>query len=288
MSTIRLKRSTTAGSIPATSALQPGEVALNITDGNLFFKKTVSGVDSIVKFSANSLNNSTKSLTLNADGTVQFPSFKFPATDGTAGQTLTTDGNGNLTWASASGAASSPNLTVGDKLNVGTTTILTIQAVALVPDPAGSTAMAVQITTTTPHNLTDKQTVTIFGVISGTATTPGSELNYAGWVVGDLTATTFNLYNDNAGDLVDGTNFRPYASGGFIAVGQIVFADTTFQSSRPPMFITNLTPWDIAANLIPGDIVWNDTDGTIGVYSVFTPVDGSDIYYGLKDITVYG
>jgi len=285
MTTIRLRRSTTPGSIPATSALQPGELALNITDGNLFFKKTVSGVDSIVQFSANSLNNGSQSLTLNADGTVQFPFFKFPATDGTAGQTLTTDGNGNLTWSSA-GGGDTKNLTVGDNLNIGTNTILTIQTVSIIPDPNGSTMMAVQITTTTPHGLSNNQIVTIFGVISGTASATDSELNSPGWIVGNVTSTTFILYEDITGDLADGTTFRTYVSGGYVAVGQIVFADTTFQTTRPPMLITNNTPWDIAE--LPGDFVWDDVKGTIGIVVKYTPTDGSDIYYGIKDLTVYG
>jgi hypothetical protein len=46
--TILIKRNSTTGKVPATSALASGELALNTYDGNLFFKKTVSGVDSIV------------------------------------------------------------------------------------------------------------------------------------------------------------------------------------------------------------------------------------------------
>ena len=48
MSTIKLRRNTTPGSIPTTGNLAVGEVALNTADGKLFFKKTVSGIESIV------------------------------------------------------------------------------------------------------------------------------------------------------------------------------------------------------------------------------------------------
>lgn len=45
---IQLKRSSVAGRIPATTDFLAGELGVNTTDGKLFFKKTVSGVDSIV------------------------------------------------------------------------------------------------------------------------------------------------------------------------------------------------------------------------------------------------
>jgi hypothetical protein len=48
MSTIKLRRSDQAGNVPLAGNLATGEVALNTVDGKLFFKKTVSGVDSIV------------------------------------------------------------------------------------------------------------------------------------------------------------------------------------------------------------------------------------------------
>jgi hypothetical protein len=45
---IKLKRSTTQGSTPTTANLAEGELALNVYDGKLFFKKNVSGTESIV------------------------------------------------------------------------------------------------------------------------------------------------------------------------------------------------------------------------------------------------
>ena len=40
---IKLKRNTTSGSVPSTSALQDGELALNTADGKLFFKTSTDG-----------------------------------------------------------------------------------------------------------------------------------------------------------------------------------------------------------------------------------------------------
>jgi hypothetical protein len=45
---IKIKRSAVAGKVPLTSDLDLGELAVNTYDGNLFFKKTVSGTDSVV------------------------------------------------------------------------------------------------------------------------------------------------------------------------------------------------------------------------------------------------
>lgn len=48
-STIRHKRSSTPGAAPTTVQLQLGELAVNTFDGRLFFKKDVSGAESIIE-----------------------------------------------------------------------------------------------------------------------------------------------------------------------------------------------------------------------------------------------
>ena len=49
LTNIRLRRSATAGNIPTTSQLDLGELALNTTDGKLYLKKEVGGVQSVVE-----------------------------------------------------------------------------------------------------------------------------------------------------------------------------------------------------------------------------------------------
>ena len=44
---IRLRRSTTAGSIPLVNTLQAGELSINVYDGKLFFKRSKDGSDTI-------------------------------------------------------------------------------------------------------------------------------------------------------------------------------------------------------------------------------------------------
>jgi len=46
--TIKLKRTSTSGSVPTTAQLALGEVAINTYDGDMYIKKSVSGTESIV------------------------------------------------------------------------------------------------------------------------------------------------------------------------------------------------------------------------------------------------
>jgi hypothetical protein len=48
-----LKRSSVQGKVPATTSLQLGELALNTYDGNIFFKKSPNGTDSLITVSTN-------------------------------------------------------------------------------------------------------------------------------------------------------------------------------------------------------------------------------------------
>jgi len=106
MTTIKLRRSTAPGSIPLTTQLSDGEVALNTNDGILYFKKTVSGTNSIVALNPSQLSNGTQTLTLNSDGSVTLPFFSLPATAGTLGQVLTSSGTGSAYWSTVSGGGS--------------------------------------------------------------------------------------------------------------------------------------------------------------------------------------
>lgn len=84
----KLKRSNSTGNVPAASALQDGELALNTYDSKLFFKTTQNGGSSY------------------SIATLQ----PFP-TGGEYGQVLVTDGAGNLSWTTVSGAGGSGSVT---------------------------------------------------------------------------------------------------------------------------------------------------------------------------------
>ena len=55
--TVLLKRSTVAGRAPVPADLVLGELAVNVTDGKLYLKKSASGVESIVDVTAGGMTN---------------------------------------------------------------------------------------------------------------------------------------------------------------------------------------------------------------------------------------
>ena len=59
---IKVKQSSVAGKVPTTAQLQLGELALNTTDGKLYFKKNVSGTESIVTVSASAASQGENTL----------------------------------------------------------------------------------------------------------------------------------------------------------------------------------------------------------------------------------
>ena len=51
------------------------------------------------------VSNNGNELNINSDGTISFPNYTFPVADGEDGQTLVTDGAGNLSWAAGVAAS---------------------------------------------------------------------------------------------------------------------------------------------------------------------------------------
>lgn len=55
--TLLVKRTTVAGRVPTTAQLAAGELAVNVTDGKLYLKKTTGGVDSIIDVTGGALSD---------------------------------------------------------------------------------------------------------------------------------------------------------------------------------------------------------------------------------------
>ena len=84
---IQLYRTTTGGAAPVTGDLAPGELAININDADMaLFAENASGVVTRL------INNPA--------------GLKYPTADGTAGQVITTDGSGAMTWSTPSSGIS--------------------------------------------------------------------------------------------------------------------------------------------------------------------------------------
>lgn len=95
---LQLYRTTTAGAAPASGNMAPGELAININDADMaLYAENASGV--------------VKRLINNPAG------LKYPTADGSAGQVVSTDGAGNLTFGtvSGSGLAGDPRTVVTQK-----------------------------------------------------------------------------------------------------------------------------------------------------------------------------
>ena len=103
--TVKLKRSAVASKVPATTDLQLGELALNTYDGNLFFKKSVSGTDSIV--SVVTLNGTQTLTNKTLNSAVITGSLTAGGSTGGHGQVLTANGSGGVSWTSTGTTLSS-------------------------------------------------------------------------------------------------------------------------------------------------------------------------------------
>lgn len=77
---IQLYYSSTTTNVPLNTNLANGELAINITDGKLFFKNN---------------SNVVKIMMTNPAG------LNYPTTDGTTGQAIVTNGSGTLSFGSA-------------------------------------------------------------------------------------------------------------------------------------------------------------------------------------------
>jgi hypothetical protein len=95
--TVVLKRSSVSGKSPTTSDLALGELALNTTDGNLFFKRDASGTESILSVAT---LTGTQTLT---NKTLATPTISNPVISGTLTAGGVTGTNGQLLASTGSG-----------------------------------------------------------------------------------------------------------------------------------------------------------------------------------------
>ena len=103
---INFKRSSTQNSVPATSDLSLGEVAINTYHGRMYTEKN-DGSAAITEIGSNP-----KTLSVN-------DAYSFPTSDGTSGQVLQTDGSGAISFSSqASSGVVTFTYTIGSTTTV--------------------------------------------------------------------------------------------------------------------------------------------------------------------------
>jgi hypothetical protein len=109
--------------VSTTLFLDPSTASWSLGSQSSYFGSADLG--SISSFNDNDvrLTINDKKLAVNYDGTVDFPAYHFPNTDGTADQVLKTDGSGNLTWTTISSGTSLPSDSTGWLHNNGSGTL---------------------------------------------------------------------------------------------------------------------------------------------------------------------
>ena len=105
---VLLKKSSVGSKIPTTSDLDYGELALNYADGKLYYKTASNNIKSFTEDSSAVTLNDTQTLsnkTLSSpvlSGAVVINGLTYPGADGTNGQVLSTNGAGQLIFATVS------------------------------------------------------------------------------------------------------------------------------------------------------------------------------------------
>ena len=154
---VQLKRSEVAARQPSSADIDVGELAVNLADAKLYTKKSDGTIVALAQTTNNTTSYylpgdlgdlSTAGNTYNLGEVSDSPSADnagfneltassftlgdqiFPTSDGTSGQVITTDGNGNLSWSNQAGGGSGSwaekdanyTLSPGDKIIVDTDT----------------------------------------------------------------------------------------------------------------------------------------------------------------------
>ena len=135
---VLLKKSSVALKVPLTSDLDYGELALNYTDGKLYFKNASNVIKNFIESDSVTLdlatdNGATTTNAITVGGLSIGSAYSLPTTDGSADQYLKTDGAGVLSWATVSGggggsSASDLSITTDTFTGDGSTTTFTLSS----------------------------------------------------------------------------------------------------------------------------------------------------------------
>ena len=154
----------------------------------------------------------------NADGSTNFPSYKFPYADGSANQVLTTDGAGNVTWALPGGGGSTfGNVSIGVDTDQ---TISTTSGNLILQTAAGVSAGTITLAAGANGNITLSPNGT--GVVSSGVT----QLATASRTLGTHLGTQSTTWTPPASGLTNLTSqngfFASSSSGGANGAGSAI------------------------------------------------------------------
>ena len=192
---IKLKRNTTSGSVPSTSALQDGELALNTADGKLFFKTSTDGG---VTYNIATLRQLTAgtNVTISNAGQISATATVSPATTSTLGGVI-----------------------VGNNISVATDGTISVNLSNYVTSTSLTSTLGSYATTTALNNLSslNNNGNSLSLASNGTLTAPGDILVNSLSVKDNIVKTLF-LYQDGNLTVKTGT-VRWYASAALTVTG---------------------------------------------------------------------
>ena len=192
---IKLKRNTTSGSVPSTSALQDGELALNTADGKLFFKTSTDGG---VTYNIATLRQYTAgtNVTISNAGQISATATVSPATTSTLGGVI-----------------------VGNNISVATDGTISVNLSNYVTSTSLTSTLGSYATTTALNNLSslNNNGNSLSLASNGTLTAPGDILVNSLSVKDNIVKTLF-LYQDGNLTVKTGT-VRWYASAALTVTG---------------------------------------------------------------------
>jgi hypothetical protein len=218
---IKLKRNTTSGSVPSTSALQDGELALNTADGKLFFKTSTDGG---VTYNIATLRQYTAgtNVTISNAGQISATATVSPATTSTLGGVIVgnnisvaTDGTISVNLSNYV-TSTSLTSTLGSYV---TSTSLTSTLGNYVTSTSLTSILGSYATTTALNNLSslNNNGNSLSLASNGTLTAPGDILVNSLSVKDNIVKTLF-LYQDGNLTVKTGT-VRWYASAALTVTG---------------------------------------------------------------------
>ena len=218
---IKLKRNTTSGSVPSTSALQDGELALNTADGKLFFKTSTDGG---VTYNIATLRQLTAgtNVTISNAGQISATATVSPATTSTLGGVIVgnnisvaTDGTISVNLSNYV-TSTSLTSTLGSYV---TSTSLTSTLGSYVTSTSLTSTLGSYATTTALNNLSslNNNGNSLSLASNGTLTAPGDILVNSLSVKDNIVKTLF-LYQDGNLTVKTGT-VRWYASAALTVTG---------------------------------------------------------------------
>lgn len=143
---IILKKSSVGDKVPLAGDLQYGELALNYADGNLFYKNSSNVVTTIASNKSVSVTgnvtgaNIIATSSISSIGNITVGNVSYPNSFGTAGQFLTSYGNGQLYWSTSGGSVSG---TLNIFLRSGAMTVSVIAGYLTVGTRTGNISVSV-------------------------------------------------------------------------------------------------------------------------------------------------